>query len=399
MHYALYKNLLIRLYYYSRFCHRKRTGDSIPKGEGIFEKSISSTMSENKVKVYFLGSGDISIPIMEALRKAPGLELTGVASQKKESKGAGPVRTIKSPLVKHCEKCGIPIERYPSVNKEEFHNVLRERGVELLVVASYGQILKPELLALPKYGCLNVHASLLPKYRGASPIVASLLNGDRVTGVSFMQMEAGLDTGPIYRMCELEILPDDNADTLEERLGKLAGESIEEVILEIVRQGLKPVPQCHKPGRFCFQLLLCQLCCLSQGYNTGGVHGGVIGYGGITFRFSDGSKIDNFLKDNVVKDMQPLLKKGLKEYFSENADEKVTTDKQLMENLMLSDENNNLIPLPAWTPYPDEKGKGLIFTYQQYEIACYAAGMPSFILTWEELKPFLRDDILEDLKK
>lgn len=132
---------------------------------------------------------------------------------------------------------------------------------------------------------------------------------------------------------------------------------------------------------------------------TGGVHGGVIGYGGITFRFSDGSKVDNFLKENVVKDMQPLLKKGLKEYFSENADEKVTTDKQLMENLMLSDENNNLIPLPAWTPYPDEKGKGLIFTYQQYEIACYAAGMPSFILTWEELKPFLRDDILEDLKK
>jgi hypothetical protein len=130
---------------------------------------------------------------------------------------------------------------------------------------------------------------------------------------------------------------------------------------------------------------------------TGGVHGGIIGYGGITFRFSDGSKIDNFLKDNVVKDMQPLLKKGLKEYFSENADEKVTTDKQLMENLMLSDENNNLIPLPAWTPYPDEKGKGLIFTYQQYEIACYAAGMPSFILTWEELKPFLKDDILKDL--
>ena len=207
-------------------------------------------MSENKVKVYFLGSGDISIPIMEALRNAPGLELMGVASQRKESKGPGPVRTIKSPLVKHCEKCGIPIERYPSVNKEEFHNVLRERGVELLVVASYGQILKPELLALPKYGCLNVHASLLPKYRGASPIVASLLNGDRVTGVSFMQMEAGLDTGPIYRMCELEILPDDNADTLGERLGKLAGESIEEVILEIVRQGLKPVPQCSEGSSY-----------------------------------------------------------------------------------------------------------------------------------------------------
>jgi hypothetical protein len=130
----------------------------------------------------------------------------------------------------------------------------------------------------------------------------------------------------------------------------------------------------------------------------GGAHGGVFGFGGITFRFSDGSKVNGFLKDNVVKDMQPLLKKGLKEYFNENADDKITTDQQLMENLQLSGENGNLIPLPAWMPCPDEKGKGLVFTYQQYEIACYAVGMPSFVLSWDELKPFLKEDILEDLK-
>lgn len=130
----------------------------------------------------------------------------------------------------------------------------------------------------------------------------------------------------------------------------------------------------------------------------GGAHGGVFGWGGITFRFSDGSIVKGFLKDNVVKAMQPLLKKGLKEYFNENADEKIKTDQQLMEQLMLPEENKGLIPLPAWTPSPDEKGKGLVFTYQQYEIACYAVGMPSFVLTWEELKPFLREDILEDLK-
>lgn len=130
----------------------------------------------------------------------------------------------------------------------------------------------------------------------------------------------------------------------------------------------------------------------------GGAHGGVFGWGGITFRFSDGSIVKDFLKDNVLKDMQPLLKKGLKEYFNENADEKIKTDQQLMENLQLSGENDNLIPLPAWMPCPDEKGKGLVFTYQQYEIACYAVGMPSFVLSWEELKPFLKEDILEDLK-
>lgn len=130
----------------------------------------------------------------------------------------------------------------------------------------------------------------------------------------------------------------------------------------------------------------------------GGAHGGVFGFGGITFRFSDGSIVKDFLKDNVLKDMQPLLKKGLKEYFNENADEKIKTDQQLMEQLMLPEESKGLIPLPAWTPSPDEKGKGLVFTYQQYEIACYAVGMPSFVLTWEELKPFLREDILEDIK-
>lgn len=130
----------------------------------------------------------------------------------------------------------------------------------------------------------------------------------------------------------------------------------------------------------------------------GGAHGGVFGWGGITFRFSDGSIVKEFLKDNVTKDIQPLLKKGLKEYFNENADEKITTDKQLLEQLMLPEESKGLIPLPAWTPFPDEKGKGLVFTYQQYEIACYAVGMPSFVLTWEELKPFLKEDILEDLK-
>ena len=130
----------------------------------------------------------------------------------------------------------------------------------------------------------------------------------------------------------------------------------------------------------------------------GGAHGGVFGWGGITFRFSDGSIVKDFLKDNVLKDMHPMLKKGLKEYFNENADEKIKTDQQLMEQLMLPEESKGLIPLPAWTPSPDEKGKGLVFTYQQYEIACYAVGMPSFVLTWEELKPFLREDILEDLK-
>lgn len=201
-------------------------------------------MSETeKIKIYYLASGHISIPILKAIMAAENLELVGIGSQQKVAKGTGPVRSAKSPLTQYCNANGIQIDGYATVNTDEFLGMLRERGVELLVVASFGQILKQPLLDTPKFGCLNVHASLLPRFRGASPIVAALMNGDSKTGVSFMQMEAGLDTGAIYRKVELQIEDSDNADILEERLGVLAGLHIEQVIIDIVRNGLKPVPQ------------------------------------------------------------------------------------------------------------------------------------------------------------
>ncbi|MBR0458260.1 MAG: methionyl-tRNA formyltransferase [Victivallales bacterium] len=200
--------------------------------------------TEERIKIFYLGSGSISVPILEWLRKARCLDLVGIGSQLQESKQEdGPVRTLTTSLIKHCEKHGIPIKRYQSVNTEEFYEELRTLGVEMLVVASFGQILKQRLLDLPPYGCLNVHASLLPKYRGASPIVASLVNGDQKTGVSFMRMEAGLDTGPVYRMVELEIRNHEVPEELENRLGELAGETIEQVIVDIARHGLQPTPQ------------------------------------------------------------------------------------------------------------------------------------------------------------
>ena len=196
-----------------------------------------------KIRVYYLASGDIGIPLLQALLKSERLALAGVASQFKMSKGPGPVRTVKSPVVRYCEENGIEIARFASVNSEEFHDAFRRSGAELLIVASYGQILKPALLELPKFGCLNIHASLLPKYRGAAPIIAALLNGDTRTGISFMRMEAGLDTGPVYRVAELEIKPNDTAESLEKRLGTLAGEKIASVVEDITRHGLQPVPQ------------------------------------------------------------------------------------------------------------------------------------------------------------
>ena len=204
-------------------------------------------MPGNPVKVYFLGSGAISTPVLDGLLRSDEVELVGIGSQCKVQKDMNkPIRTMTTPLIKHCEEKGISIDKLATVNNESFHQRFIDTGAEILVVASFGQILKPALLALPKFGCLNVHASLLPKYRGASPVIAAVLNGDAVTGISFMEMEAGLDTGGWYEMLELEIRKNENAADLELRLGELAGQNIGRVIWDIARNGKKPTPQSDK---------------------------------------------------------------------------------------------------------------------------------------------------------
>ena len=201
-------------------------------------------MTDNPVKVYFLGSGAISIPILDGLLRSEEVKVVGVGSQCKVQKDASkPIRTMTTPLIKHCAEIGLEVDKLATVNNEAYHQRFKDSGAEILVVASFGQILKPALLALPQFGCLNVHASLLPKYRGAAPVIAAVLNGDAVTGVTFMEMEAGLDTGGCYEMLELEIGKEETASELEMRLGNLAGQNIGRVIWDVVRNGKKPTPQ------------------------------------------------------------------------------------------------------------------------------------------------------------
>ena len=201
-------------------------------------------MKDNPVKVYFLGSGAISVPVLDGLLRAEEVQVVGVGSQQKSQTDANkPIRTMGTALIRHCDEIGLEIDKVQTVNDAAFHQRFKDSGAEILVVASFGQILKKALLALPQFGCLNVHASLLPKYRGASPVIAALLNGDAVTGVTFMEMEAGLDTGGWYEMLELEICKGETAEELELRLGKLAGQHIGRVIWDVVRNGKKPTPQ------------------------------------------------------------------------------------------------------------------------------------------------------------
>ena len=188
-----------------------------------------------------MGAGAFAPPVLRAICACPAIELVGAATQ--PDKAAGRKRILTpSPLGQWADENGILCERVPSVNTDDFLERLKMLSPDLVVVVSFGQILKQPLLDLPRFGCLNVHASILPSYRGASPITTAILNGDAETGVTFMQMERGLDSGPMYAISRTPIPGDITTEELERRLAEMAGERIGEVIGQVVN-GKTPVPQ------------------------------------------------------------------------------------------------------------------------------------------------------------
>ena len=196
----------------------------------------------NSLKVVFLGSGPIAVPILESLHRAECIQLAGVITQPDRPAGRKRVMT-PTPLGESAIALGLDVLRVPDVNAPDFLEFLQEIAPDMLCVVSFGQILKTPLLMLPKYGCVNVHASILPKYRGASPITQALLNGDSETGVAFMEMERGLDSGPVYRTEYCQLAGNEYADTLELKLGSLAAAVAPETLCDIAAGKLAGVPQ------------------------------------------------------------------------------------------------------------------------------------------------------------
>jgi len=164
-----------------------------------------------------MGSPEFAVPCLRALTLEPGVDVRLVVSQPDKPAGRG--QKLVAPAVKEAAlAAGLPVLQPAKLKTPPFAGELRPLGLDLIVVVAYGRILPPDLLAVPRLGCWNVHGSLLPKYRGAAPIQWAVLNGDRVTGVTLMQMEAGLDTGPMLLRRELPIADDDTAGTLFEKL-------------------------------------------------------------------------------------------------------------------------------------------------------------------------------------
>ena len=194
------------------------------------------------MRIVYMGTPDFAVPALEKLAQSPDYTVAAVFTQPDKPKGRKMVMT--PPDVKVCaEKLGIPVFQPSSMRSEEAYNSLKELNPDVIVVAAYGQILPKAVLDLPKFGCVNIHGSLLPKYRGAAPIQQSVLDGEKVTGVTTMLMDVGLDTGDILLKAETEIGENETAGELFDRLAVLGGELIVETLDKLKKSEITPQKQ------------------------------------------------------------------------------------------------------------------------------------------------------------
>lgn len=168
------------------------------------------------MKIVFMGTPDFAVGALDALVRA-GYEVAAVVTQPDKPKGRG--KDVQCPPVKaYALQHGIPVLQPVKVREPEMVAALSGYGADLFVVAAFGQILTQEILDMPRFGCVNIHASLLPKYRGAAPIQRAILDGETVTGVTLQQMNAGIDTGDILAKVCVDIVPEETGDSLFEKL-------------------------------------------------------------------------------------------------------------------------------------------------------------------------------------
>lgn len=204
-----------------------------------------------KLRVVFMGSPEFSLPSLKAL---PGkFSVVGVVTQPDREAGRG--RSLTPPPVKVlAEELGIPVIQPNRLKEPEAMAKLQEWAPDLIVVAAFGQILRQSVLDLPPFGCINVHGSLLPRWRGAAPIQAAILHGDEQTGITIIKMDAGVDTGDMLSQRSTPILPEDTAATLSTRLAALGADLLMETLPQYLSGKLKPQPQNHELATYASML-------------------------------------------------------------------------------------------------------------------------------------------------
>lgn len=185
------------------------------------------------MKIVYMGTPDFAVAPLEALIRA-GHQISAVVTQPDKQKGRG--KEVQMTPVKECAlKYGIPVFQPQKIKEPESVSRLKEYSADIFVIAAFGQILSEEILNMPKYGCVNIHASLLPAYRGAAPIQWVILNGETKTGVTIMQMAKGLDTGDMLLKAEVSIDPKETGESLHDKLMETGAKLIVEALPKIER--------------------------------------------------------------------------------------------------------------------------------------------------------------------
>ncbi len=194
------------------------------------------------IRTVFMGTPDFAVASLRALVDDPRVSVSLVLSQPDRPAGRGH-RLTPPPVAAAAADLEIPLWQPASLRPDDAFERLRDEAPDLVVVAAYGQILRPRVLEIPPFGCVNVHASLLPRWRGAAPIHRAIEAGDDTTGVCIMRMEAGLDTGPVYACAETPIADTDTTGEVHDRLAELGATALVDALDRIVDPAFVPTPQ------------------------------------------------------------------------------------------------------------------------------------------------------------
>ncbi len=204
------------------------------------------------MNIVFMGTPEFALPTLKVLHHSSHSVLT-VITQPDKPKGRGQ-KLLVSPIKQYALDSNLPILQPETVNDPEFIESLKKNRPDIIIVVAFGQILSETFLKIPKQFCINLHSSLLPKYRGAAPIHRSILNGDTKSGVTTMIMDKGMDTGDILLMQETPIHATDNAQTLHDTLSEMGGTLVLETLKRLEENTLLPVPQDHNQATYAAKL-------------------------------------------------------------------------------------------------------------------------------------------------
>lgn len=258
------------------------------------------------MKIVFMGTPEFAVPCLRTLAESSH-EVAAVFTQPDKPKGRG-YKMIPTPVKAAAEEYGLPVYQPLSLRKgedaEQSMKILNDIAPDLIVVTAYGQILPKEILDLPRYGCINIHASLLPKYRGAAPINWVLLNGETVTGVTSMQMSEGLDTGDMLIRKSTDIGKNETCEELYARLSAMGGEVLAET-LEAVENGTL-VPEKQDDALSCYSpMIRKEMSALDFSKTAAEVHNTIRGVTG--FAMLGDKRIKVFrseISDNIAPDAE-----------------------------------------------------------------------------------------------